>query len=75
MHRIMHRSHVGDNRVVFVDRVAALGGGWGSIDKCVLTLKGLLSYSLDKTFVNCTKTENFRKIKVIDYKVIVIDCL
>ena len=24
MHRIMHRSHVGDNRVVFADRVAAL---------------------------------------------------
>ena len=24
MHRMMHRSHVGDNRVVFADRVAAL---------------------------------------------------
>ena len=24
MHRMMHRSHVGDNRVIFVDRVAAL---------------------------------------------------
>ena len=24
MHRMMHRSHVGDNRVIFADRVAAL---------------------------------------------------
>ena len=24
MHRMMHRSHVGDNRVIFVDRVATL---------------------------------------------------